>query len=232
MFHQCFLQGGAHLTQQISFRFSGPVLLLLLLSVLLLPSHSAAEMYAAGMVGYNAPNDLTNIQGTVGASGFSLSDLALKDSVAYGGKVGSFLPTVNWLGIETELYNTTPHIKQQPATASAFGVSIPGTFSGVSLRVLTWGINAVVRYPGKTFQPYAGVGLGVFFANASFQGQSDSDTATGLNALAGLRMFATDYLALFAEYKYNRATFNLPNAIGIEADYSANIFMGGASYHF
>jgi len=185
------------------------------------------------MVGYTAPYDLTDIQGTGGASGVSLSDLTLKDSVAYGGKVGYFFPGVNWLGVETELYNTTPHVKQQSATASGFGISVPsGTLPGFNLRVLTWGINAVVRYPGKTFQPYAGVGLGVFFANASFQGQSDSETAPGLNALAGIRMFATDHLALFAEYKYNRATFNLPNAIGFEADYSANIFIGGVAYHF
>ncbi|HKQ35911.1 MAG TPA: porin family protein [Nitrospiraceae bacterium] len=214
-------------------RVPRPVPLLFLLSLLLLPSHSTAEMYVAGMVGYTAPNDLTNIQGTGAASGISLSDLALKDSVAYGGKVGYFFPSVNWLGVETELYNTTPHVKQQSATASGFGISVPtGTLPGFNLRVLTWGINAVVRYPGKTFQPYAGAGLGVFFSNASFQGQSDSETAPGLNALVGLRMFATDNLALFAEYKYNRATFNLPNAIGLEVDYSANIFMGGVSYHF
>lgn len=221
------------MTHRISFRLPGSVLPLFLLSALLLPSHSGAEPYVAGMVGYTAPNDLTNIQGTGAASGISLSDLALQNSVAYGGKVGYFFPGINWLGIETELYNTTPHVKQQSVTASGFGVTVPlGTAPGFNLRVLTWGINAVVRYPGKTFQPYAGVGLGVFFANASFQGQSDSDTAPGLNALAGLRMFATDNLALFAEYKYNRATFNLPNAIGFEVDYSANIFMGGVSYHF
>lgn len=213
-------------------RVPRPVLLLFLLSLLLLSSHSAAETYVAGMVGYTAPNDLTNIQGTGGFSGVSISDLALKDSVAYGGKIGYFFPGVNWLGVETELYNTTPHVKQQSATVSGFGPPASGTLPGFNLRVLTWGINAVVRYPGKMFQPYAGVGLGVFFANASFQGQSDSETAPGLNALAGLRMFATDNLALFAEYKYNRATFNLPNAIGFEADYSANIFMGGVSYHF
>lgn len=196
-------------------------------------SFSFAEMYVAGMAGYTAPNDLTDIKGTGGASALSLSDLELQGSVAYGGKIGYFLPTVKWLGVETELYNTTPNVKQQPATVSGFGMSVPvGTLPGFHLRVLTWGINAVVRYPGKTFQPYAGVGLGVFFAKATFQGQSDSDTVPGLNALAGLRVFATDHVALFAEYKYNRATFNFPNAIGFEADYSANIFMGGLSYHF
>ena len=197
-----------------------------------LPSFSSAEMYVGGMAGYAAPNDLTDVTGTGAASAFSLSDLKLQTSVAYGGKVGYFFPAVNWLGVETEVYNTTPHVKQQPATISGFGMSFPGTVLGFNLRVLTWGINAVARYPGKTFQPYAGVGLGLFFAHATFRGQSDDDTAAGLNALAGLRIFATEHVAIFAEYKYNRATFTLPKAIGIQADYSANIFMGGLSYHF
>lgn len=214
-------------------RLSGAVLFLFLYDLLLLPSPSAAEMYVAGMVGYTAPNDLTNVEGTNGLSGISLSDLEMKSSVAYGGKIGYFFPALNWLGVETEVYNTTPHVKQQSVTASGFGVSVPlGTVPGFNVRVLTWGINAIVRYPGKTFQPYAGVGLGVFFAEAKFQGQSDSDTAPGLNALAGIRFFAIDHLALFAEYKYNRASFSFPNAIGFDVDYSANIFMGGVSYHF
>jgi opacity protein-like surface antigen len=203
--------------------------------VLLLPAHSTAEMYVAGMAGYSLPNDLTNVEGNGINSGISLSDLKLQNSVAYGGKIGYYFPQLNWLGVETEVYNTTPHLKQQDVTASGFGVSVPlGTQSGINVRVLTWGINAVLRYPGKTFQPYAGVGLGVFFAHATSQGQSDSDTAPGLNALAGIRLFATDHLALFAEYKYNRASFSFTNAnlAGFDADYSANIFMGGVSYHF
>jgi opacity protein-like surface antigen len=210
-----------------------PVLLIYLCAILLIPIPSSAEMYVAGMVGYTSPNDLTNIKGTGGASGLSLSDLALQDSIAYGAKFGYFFPQINWLGIETELYNTTPNVKQQPVTVSGFGFSVPaGTQPGFDLNVLTWAINAVVRYPGKTFQPYAGVGLAVMSAKAEFQGQSDSDTVPGLNALAGIRFFATNHLALFAEYKYHRASFNFPTAIGIEADYSANLFMGGVSFHF
>jgi opacity protein-like surface antigen len=198
----------------------------------LLSSSAFGEMYAAGMAGYTAPDDLTDVKGTALASAFSVSDLALQSSVAYGGKLGYFFPAVNWLGVETEVYNTTPHVKQQPATISGFGMSLPGTLTGFHLRVLTWGMNAVARYPGKTFQPYAGVGLGLFFAHATFRGQSDDDTAAGLNVLAGLRLFLTDHVALFGEYKYNRAAFSFTNAIGLQADYSASIFMGGLSYHF
>lgn len=195
----------------------------------LLSGSAYAEVYVAGQGGYTLPNDLTSIEGTGILSGVSVSDLKLHDSVVYGGKVGYYLPRVNWLGIETELFNTSPHVKQQPITV--LGVTVPAA-PGFSLNVLTWAINVLVRYPGKQFQPYAGVGLGVFFAEAKFQGQSDKDVAPGLNALAGLRFFATDRIALFAEYKYNRATFELPEAIGLKADYSANHFVGGVSFHF
>ena len=190
------------------------------------PAH--AEMYVAGQIGYTSPNDLGSVQGTGGLSGLSFSDLKLHNSIVYGAKAGYYLPSVNWLGIETELFNTTPHVKQQPITA--LGVTVPAL--GFNLNVFTWAINALIRYPGKQFQPYAGVGLGVFFADAKFQGQSDKDVAPGLNALAGLRYFATDRIALFAEYKYNRAAFELPDAIGLKADYSANHFVGGVSFHF
>jgi len=187
-----------------------------------------AEVYVAGQIGYTSPNDLSSVQGTGPISGVSFSDLKLDNSIVYGAKVGYYLPSVNWLGIETEMFNTTPDVKQQPITV--LGVTVPAP--GFNLNVFTWAINAMVRYPGKQFQPYAGVGLGVFFAEAKFQGTSDKDVAPGLNAIAGVRYFATDHIALFAEYKYNRAAFELPDAIGIKADYSANHFVGGVSYHF
>jgi opacity protein-like surface antigen len=185
-------------------------------------------LYVAGQIGYTSPNDLTNVQGTGPISGLSFSDLKLHDSIVYGAKVGYYLPGVNWLGIETELFNTTPHVKQQPVTVLGVTVPVPG----FNLSVFTWAINALIRYPGKQFQPYAGVGLGLFFAEAKFQGQSDKDVAPGLNALAGVRYFATDHIALFAEYKYNRVAFDFPDAIGLKADYSANQFLGGISFHF
>lgn len=187
-----------------------------------------AEIYVAGQVGYTAPNDLSDVQTVQGISGLGVSDLQLHDSVVYGAKLGYYFSGVKWLGVETELFHTSPHAKQQPVTLAGMTTTSPG----FNLNVTTWAINALVRYPGEKFQPYAGVGLGVFFAEAKFQGQSDKDTVPGLNALAGLRYFLTERVALFAEYKYNRAAFEFTNAIGIKADYSANHFLGGLSVHF
>ena len=86
-------------------------------------------------------------------------------------------------------------------------------------------------------KPYAGVGLGVFFARASDTTGSASDNAgPGLNVLAGVRYFMTERVALVGEYKYNRATFDFDTvgatAAGLKGDYSASHIVGGLSLHF
>jgi opacity protein-like surface antigen len=176
----------------------------------LLSSSAFAEMYVAGMAGYTVPNDLTNIKGTGGASALSLSNLELQNSVAYGGTIGLLSP------------------KNKMARRRNRGLQYDPSCQAAARNSFRFRNECANRDCARL----AGVGLGVFFAKATFQGQSDSDTVPGLNALAGLRVFATDHLAIFAEYKYNRAAFSLPHAIGFEADYSANIVMGGLSYHF
>ncbi len=107
------------------------------------------------------------------------------------------------------------------------------TTPGASVRVITWATNAVMRYPGKQWQPYAGVGIGVFFARANLAGITESDNAVpGLNAFTGLRFFPTEHLAVFTEYKYNRATFDFPTVLGLETVYSVHHVLGGVSVHF
>lgn len=140
----------------------------------------------------------------------------------YGGKVGYFFSRLNWLGVETEAFTTTPHVKQQFTTISFLGAPlVSGTGIGNHFRVTTWALNLIARYPGERFQPYAGAGLGVFFARMSDLPGSSSDTAPGLNALAGARFLIAKQVALFGEYKYNRATFEFDELL-LKGDYSAH----------
>ena len=121
----------------------------------------------------------------------------LADAGVYGGKLGHFFgDRMNWLGVEMEAFNTTPHVEQQ------------GPLPGRHFRVTTLAFNLIGRLKFgcemKTergeeerkvekerefcrLQPYAGVGLGVFFANLSNNnGNSLSDNAVpGLNVLGG-----------------------------------------------
>jgi len=202
----------------------------------LLSSYAQAEMYVAAEFGYTIPNDFSGVTGNGLFSGGNFSDLKLKNSLEYGARIGYFLPD-SWLGFEVEGFNTNPDIKEQ--TVSVNGTSM-GTAPGTHFRVTTLAFNVVARAKHRPLQPYVGVGPGVFFARASnlfgTPGFSSSDTAVGLNAFVGARYFVTNNLAVFGEYKYNRASFSFSNfggaGFGIDGTYSANIFSAGVSYHF
>jgi opacity protein-like surface antigen len=153
----------------------------------------------------------------------------------YGAKLGYYFDSLKWLGVETEVFNATPHLKQQNLTIG--GVDL-GTVSGTHARVLTWApMNIVVRYQAGAFEPYAGVGLGVFFSRFSDSTGSSSSTDVGLNTQLGLRYRVTTNLALLGEWKYNRANLSHSNFLGatgldVSADYSAHNLVFGVGYHF
>jgi opacity protein-like surface antigen len=198
-----------------------------------------AEGYVAFQLGGNFPSSLSDVEGTQnGTTVFNMSDLELKNSFLYGGKVGYYFSGLKWLGVETEAYSSTPDIKQQAVTVSFPGLGfVTGTLAEADLRVTTLAFNLLARVPGEKFQPYAGVGLGIFFAGIDSSSGLDSDNAVpGLNILAGARYLLTKNLGLFGEYKFNHAHFSfdvtgVPGAV-LEADYNAHILAFGVSYHF
>jgi opacity protein-like surface antigen len=183
-----------------------------------------AEVYVAGQFGASIPNSFSNLKSNTGQG---LSNLNLQDSFAYGAKLGYYFDSMKWLGVETELFNSTPNVDQSGAT------------SGRSLRVLNWSpITLVARLPLGFFQPYAGIGMGVYFADQTANGQSSSNTAVGLNTQLGLRFLLFKHLSLFGEWKYNYASFNFSGSAptqatgGFEGNYSAHILAFGVGYHF
>ena len=193
---------------------------------------------------------------------FQTSDLSLKQSALFGGKGGYFFNDegLPWLGVELEAFTTTPTIKTQtvstnqgitfilgPDHAPGACPSPPQTAQcsvqenlkstlGVaqsSLRLITVAFNVVARYPGTIFQPYVGVGGGAFYFSGS--GQFDGrQVVPGLNALAGLKVLATEEWGLFVEGKYNYATITNfdPSGYGLSGVYSAFNAIAGVAYHF
>ncbi|MCC2640717.1 MAG: uncharacterized protein K0S45_1130 [Nitrospira sp.] len=207
----------------------------LALSIFLLakaPVH--AEMYVAGQVGVTLPHNLNNVEWSAGGVTLGGNDLSLHNSVMYGAKLGYYFDSVNWLGLETEVFNTTPNVKQQNWTIA--GVNL-GTAPGLDLRVLTWApVNIVIRYQAGEFEPYAGVGLGLFFTRFSQGGSSSSSTDVGVNTQVGLRYRVTSNLAFFGEWKFNHADISHDNflATGLKASayYNAHNLVFGVGYHF
>ncbi len=189
---------------------------------------ASAEWYVAGQFGANFADRLTDVNGTNGFAGSRAPDFDLKNSFTYGGKVGYF-PGNGWFGVEFDAFHTTPHIKNLD--------NVPG----IHMRVTTAGINFIARYPGVTFQPYAGVGAAAVIAHISDSPttRSDSNVTGGLNVLAGIRAFVTPYVAIFTEYKFTQATLRFDQAFsgfgtagGFMGDYRAQQLVVGVSYHF
>jgi opacity protein-like surface antigen len=182
-----------------------------------LSTSTYAEVYIAGQAGVTFPQALSDVERTSAGSGVpagtKVSDLNLKTSVLYGLKLGYYLESLPWLGIEGEVFNTNPHVKQQMQTMTLpSGTVLPGATSGSLLSVLTLATNLMVRYPGASLQAYIGIGPGLFFARNHFStGAGEASTATtqiGLNALAGIRYLVTDHVGLFLEGKYSHAQLN------------------------
>jgi opacity protein-like surface antigen len=191
-------------------------------------------MYIAGQVGYAMPSDLSDIKGTGSSTGMTSTNLSLQSGLAYGLKVGGYFPGVlNWLGMEVEGFYNQPDIKAQTATLTTPGGSQPQPIDATRVRVATFAVNVLARYPGETFQPYIGIGGGVNVADLAETPTISSDftTAPCVNALAGVRAFVTERIALFGEFKYNRSTFKFSEN-ELEAKYQTTMFMGGLSFHF
>ena len=205
---------------------------LVLAMALLFPFSAFAEFYGGIMGGYAMPNKYTDRTNTVNGVEFSEADAPLENSFMVGGKVGYYLPNLRWLGFETEVFYTNPGFSLWDEDGQE---RIDG-----DMDVITWAQNVVVRYPGQRFQPYAGVGVGIFFTDVDYDQYSwdGGDITPGLNMLAGLRVLLTEHIALFGEYKYiyTRMSNDYDEIDGesIEAkgDYSSNIVAVGLSYHF
>jgi opacity protein-like surface antigen len=193
-----------------------------------------AEIYAAVYGGVTQTEPLREVAGTGPLSAVTFSNITLMRSGVGGIKLGVFLPGGDdWMGVETEAFYSTPHIKQQDLTVTAPGVTTTTNFAGARVRVATAAVNWILRYPGKYFQPYVGAGPGVFWGRMSGdEFGTGSDTSLGLNALVGARILLASRLGVFAEYKYNRVSFDFEGTTAIRTLYQAHHGVVGLSLHF
>jgi opacity protein-like surface antigen len=223
----------------------GAIILTCAFQPVLSPSMTLAESYVAGTFGVTMPQSLSNgVTTQDGIGGLDISDQSLKSSLNVGAKLGHYFSKARWLGVETGVSYTTPHIKEGSLTFTGPGGSLPSpTFSGIHQRIVIWDVvTFMLRYPGNRFQPYVGVGPALFFAslNGPTAPPGQSATAIGLNAEAGARYFITRHWALFGEGTYNRARLSYSSndsnpaadPFGFRATYSAFTASIGVSYHF
>lgn len=209
-----------------------------------------AETYVAGQIGYTwaqdtsrtRPNDPTYAGLPTGTT---MSSVDLNNSLMYGVKIGHYFESLPWMGVELEGFVTNPHRPQQRLT---LGVPGTGTVSlnegGATNRLVVVSPLLMVRYQAGAFEPYAGVGPGVFFLHqqqltsaASGQAYSQSNTGVGLNTQVGVRYRVTDHVSLFGEWKFNYARLDLSGQVdvghfGVNAIATLHHFVFGVGYHF
>ena len=121
-------------------RFVMMSLLALLTPIVLFGPHAYAESYVAGQIGVTLPQSLNN--GTVtqdGIGGLDISDQPLKNSAMVGAKLGHYFTRARWIGIETGVSYSTPHIKEGSLTFSGPGGSATTpSLSGIHQRMIIW----------------------------------------------------------------------------------------------
>jgi opacity protein-like surface antigen len=248
---QVKVRGMAMKTTQMTRHFVLTGLLALLIPIVLSMPQAYAESYVAGQFGVTLPsiggglsnNDLTGIF----IPGSTVSDQALTSSILYGAKVGHYFTALPWVGLEAEIFNTTPHVKQQsleffaPSGATVGSVNV----EGLNFRVLTLApLNLTLRYHKTRLQPYIAIGPGIFLARLKdpslTSDNTQSDTAFGLNAQAGLRYYVTRHFTVFMEGKFNHAQLNFAetppgssfNLFGFDSTYNMIHVAFGLSYNF
>ena len=204
----------------------------------LLITKAQAEWYVGGYGGINIPGGFSNttissptLGGGVSDARIS-SDLELKTGILGGVRAGYFLESRPWLGIETDLYTQKPDVKQQTVVGgTASGKVFADTIQNTSLRVTVLAANLVIRSPSMSdvFQPYGGVGYGLFFATGSQGGQSNTQISPGFQFDAGARYVLTQEWAFFGEFKFNHATIRFS---GIKGNYDSQNFIAGLMWHF
>jgi opacity protein-like surface antigen len=216
-------------------RLSVFALLSLLLALTSAPAK--AELYVAGQVGVTLPQNLSNVEHSSGGpTTFDENDQSLKSSLMYGVKLGYYFESLKWLGVETEIFKTTPYLEQQHVTTLG-GINFL-TSPGGHLSVWTWApANIVVRHQMGAFEPYAGIGLGFNFSRFSVGDGRSSGGGPGLNTQLGLRYRMTTNLAFFGEWKFNHARLKYSDFMGFEGqdlsvNYNAHNIVFGVAYHF
>ena len=99
-------------------------------------------------------------------------------------------------------------------------------------------------FPRGRLQPYAGVGPAIFITKLEDQEAdpnsnlgSKTTAAGGVQALAGVKVFITKQLSLFAEYKFTHHTADFGGTSPLLAaagsqGFNVNHFVGGLAWHF
>lgn len=144
------------------------------------------------------------------AQGIHPSDTRISNGVGAGIKVGVFPRYFqDVIGIELESFGHGSEISLCASPVST-GISI-----GTNIWVLNSMMNLILRYPGKSFVPYVGIGGGLsdgVLVDADVSGRLDKNFegswTLGSQFFGGVQGNLSEEYFLFGEYKYFSANYH------------------------
>ncbi len=181
---------------------------IVLMMVLLQPCLGVAAETADVDIGLYALGAFPSDRGLF-AQGGNPSDTRITNGAGAGIKVAVFPHSLgNILGIGLESFGHGSEVSfSSPVNA--------GSTASTNLWVFNSMANLILRYPGKAFVPYIGVGGGYssgVLTHADIPGRSDRDFegawAFGSQFFGGVQGNVTEKLFLFGEYKYFSADYH------------------------
>lgn len=154
------------------------------------------------------------------------------DSAVFGGKIGYWIESLPYFGIEAEVFYLTADIPRQD-----LNIDSPTQSVDLSIDIIDVGFNGLVRYPIESqnyrIEPYGGIGVGIFYADSkdnTSSSQDDDDTSVAFHALAGTRIRLAKNIFAFAEYKFVKATSEFQE---LELDdFEIHNIYGGIEFRF
>ncbi len=212
------------------------------------------EFYVGGYLGgaITPSQDLryasTLLNGAAGGPSVTVRNNKFDPGMVVGLKLGYFLHSVPYLGLEGETnYNPSPVPRQRVSLNRIIGGSSQATMPNDDWVNWTLALHIVGRYgflpdkevPFGRLQPYVGIGPG-FVVNYE---DVDSAKNFSLDVMAGVRYLLLKNISAFVEYKFSQVwdaeieshafQANGTTVVGTaRLDYSSHKFVAGLAYHF
>jgi hypothetical protein len=200
---------------------------------LLAPATARAELFADLYLGGAATE---NTRAAVRA--FGVPELHVKNdfdpSIAVGGRVGFWIPSVNDIGRLIDGYSflgiaadVSYFAADQDDSGSPDIYVVPISF----LALLRLPLAKSDEFPHGRVQPYAGLGPSLFMSNFDIGPFEDTSADIGLDGRAGFRFHITPLIALFAEYRFTHFTPEFRD-LGIQIKLDLDTHHGNAGIGF
>jgi opacity protein-like surface antigen len=203
-----------------------------------------------GGVALPSKTDVTEVSP---GTNLTIFDVKLDNSPSIGGKIGMYITKFRAgrgldFGLELDITNYSPDQKgNQVLRGTLNGVPVGVITTAININSTLIAVNLLARkpfgvtqdFPNGRWSPYVGIGGGVqtstFEPPGTIKKGRQPDPA--FQALAGVKAFLTQHVALFGEYKFTHASHTFETQIGAaiitdKFTFNVNHLVAGIAVHF